>query len=58
MPLTEEELKRELQKNYSIIGKSHPVKEEELVVRKRIITTGFSLKRAVIYSGILNRKYS
>jgi hypothetical protein len=45
MPLTEEELKRELRKNYSIIDKSHPVKAEEPVVRKRIITIGFSLKR-------------
>ena len=56
--ITEEELNLELQKDYSALDKTQQEKEVKPIVRKRFLTAGFDLKRAVIYSEILNRKYS
>lgn len=56
--ISEEELNGELQKDHSALNKNQPVKEEKPVARKGILVTGFSLKKAVIYSEILNRKYT
>jgi len=56
--ITEEELNKEMQKDHSALAKSQQVKEERPVIKKRFIRAGFDLKKAVIYSEILNRKYS
>jgi hypothetical protein len=56
--ITEAELQKELHKDYSVIDKIQQSKEANPVVRKRILAAGFDLKKAIIYSEILNRKYS
>ena len=56
--ITEEELNKELEKDNSSLNKKQPVVEKNPVKIKRSLREGFSLKKAVIYSEILNRKYS
>ena len=55
--ITDEEHNAEIQKEYPGKSPMLPTKEiESLEVRKRI-REGFNLKKAVIYSEVLNRKY-
>ena len=56
--ISEEELNQELQKNHSALNINQTVKEEKPILRKRNFKKGFCLKKAVIYSEILNRKYN
>jgi hypothetical protein len=56
--ITEGELQKELQKDYSAIDKNQVPKEVKPVIGRRILAAGFDLKKAIIYSEILNRKYS
>lgn len=56
--ITEDELNKEMQKDHSSLNKNQPVKEKNTVKIRRSIRAGFDMKKAVIYSEILNRKYS
>jgi len=56
--ITEEELNKELQKEHSALDKTQQVREIMPVRKRRFVRAGFDLKKAVIYSEILNRKYS
>ncbi len=58
-PVTSEvELNWELQKDHSALNMNQTVKVEKPILRKRNYKKEFCLKRAVIYSEILNRKYN
>ena len=56
--ITEDELNKEMQKNYSALDSYQPLKDSNPVKPKRRFREGFNMKKAVIYSEILNRKYS
>ncbi len=56
--ITEEKLMREIEERHTELITQKPVTEIQAIRYKSRIREGFSLRKAVIYSEILNRKYT